>query len=195
MTLQLAFAAVLALCPGGYGISSQDTAPEDPRAKAAEAKIRRIRHLLDIELETRAFPKDMRLADFLTAVAKLLPKGKNLTLRIDQEAFGKNYATLAEGPVRFLSFPPKHMRLGTMLHLVGAKAGFPVDFLIEPNGIVFTTPDRALFSLTYDVRDILDKWDTVRAGLKRTGGNREEAAKLLGAKIESGEKDKETQKP
>ncbi|GEM_PF-6409739 len=138
--------------------SAQQT-PE-PEKKRDEA-IQRIQKLMfDQQIETNHFAEPMPLAKFLDALERQLPGDKKILVRIDQEAFGDNYAELAATPI-VLPQNTKQMNLAWVLNSARTRIKIKHDYRIDAGGYIFTTPERALYTAAYDIRDILAKPETV----------------------------------
>src|SRR5215510_13607622 len=68
-----------------------------------DAPLARIQKLLDeIQIETKGLQAKTPLAKFLAAIEAYLPKEKKITLRIDKEAFGADFARIADAEVRLI---------------------------------------------------------------------------------------------
>jgi hypothetical protein len=138
--------------------------PTKVQTMTAEEKIRDIQKCLSATIETAKLQEKMPLEQFLQALAAQVPADKKLLLRIEKEAFGKEYADLAKSEIQFGPFP-KRMRLGTALRLMLGRLEPPMGaYRIEPEGIVITTLERSSFTATYDVHDLLDRWEARRDG-------------------------------
>src|SRR5262245_21206263 len=138
------------------------TAPTQPvpmtePAKQQDEAVRTIQHLLDQQLvETKDFRKELPLAQFLAALEQHLPNEKKLSLRIDKDAFGKKAAEVAATPMR-LPASPARTSLRTVLGLALAKIKTRADYRIGTGEVAITTPERALYTATYDIRDLIEK--------------------------------------
>jgi len=125
-------------------------------AKELEA-IERIHRLLDEDLiETKDLPKEMPLAKLLDLLAKKLPKEKKIALRIDKDAFGDRAAEVSATTVALAPLPKK-TRLRRILELALAKTKVKSDYGIGSGEVAITTPQRSLYTGSYDVRDVLAK--------------------------------------
>jgi hypothetical protein len=124
--------------------------------KTAEAKTAAIRALLDETLiETKPFQEDMPLSQFLQALEKQFAKGKRIPLQLDEKAFGKNFPEVAKTPIRLPPFP-RRMTLSTALRIAlnKVRAKTEAEYRIYPDHFAITTPERALYAVVYDVRDL-----------------------------------------
>src|SRR5207248_332797 len=131
--------------------------PTTEPAKKQDEAIQTIQRLLDEQLvEAKHFAKEMPLAQFLAALENHLPKEKKLSLRIDKDAFGKKSAEVAATPMRLPASPAK-TSLRTVLGLAVKKIKTRADYRIGPREVVLTTPQRALYTTTYDIRDLIEK--------------------------------------
>ena len=142
--------------PARKQTTSTQTAPATEPAKQQDKAIQAIQQLLDEPLvEGRLFQKELPLAEFLAALEKHLPKDKKLSLRIDEDAFGKQSAEVAATPIRLP--PSTKMSLRRVLGLTLAKIKTKADYRIGPREVILTTPQRALYTATYDIRDLIEK--------------------------------------
>jgi hypothetical protein len=124
------------------------------------AAIEKIQRLLDeVIVETEDLPKEMPLAKLLAVLEKKLPKEKRLTFQIDKEAFGNKAAEVTATPV-VLALPRK-VPLRTIVESALAKIKIKCDYRIGPGEIAITTPQRSLYTVSYDLRDILAKPETL----------------------------------
>ncbi|MBI1914254.1 MAG: hypothetical protein HYS12_05890 [Planctomycetes bacterium] len=137
--------------------TSTQTAPTAEPAKKQDEAVQTIQRLLDEQLvETKHFQKELPLAQFLAALEKHLPKEKKLSLRIDKDAFGNKAAEVAATPMRLPASPAK-TSLRTVLGLAVKKIKTRADYRLGPEEVVLTTPQRALYTATYDIRDLIEK--------------------------------------
>jgi hypothetical protein len=123
-----------------------------------EKTIARIQNLLDeIEIETKDFKDKMPLAKLFATLEAKLPKDKKLTLHIDKDAFGADFAKVSTSEVQLV-----HGRRNekTSLHSALARAlrllpkGVEADYGFRADGIVLTRPNLATHRMVYDIRDI-----------------------------------------
>jgi hypothetical protein len=126
--------------------------------KHAEA-IRRTQRLLDERLvDTEDFQADMPLEKFLQALEKQLPRFKKMALGIDPEAFGERRAEVAATPIRLPAFPRK-VTLRQVMEVVATATKIQTDYRLETWEAVITTPQRALYTVSHDIRELLAKPD------------------------------------
>jgi hypothetical protein len=146
--------AALLLWLGAATVVSAQMPPAPSREE--QTKIAAVEKLLgEIQVKTEAFQKAVPLAHFLHALEKQLPK--RISLHLDAEAFGKDFIALASTPVRLPPFP-KRMSLFTVLRIALSKIeNTPVDYRIGPAEFAITTPQKALYTHTYDIRDLLER--------------------------------------
>jgi hypothetical protein len=114
-------------------------------------------------IKTSDFQQDMPLADFLAALQQLMPAEQRWKFGLDAEAFGKQLPALARTPVGHLPQVPRQLSPQAALENVLKQLSTPVDLRFGPNEVILTTPPRALFSRTYTVGDILQKWANLHA--------------------------------
>ncbi len=135
---------------------------DEPAGKPDEA-IQAIQKLLDEELiESRHFQEEMPLSRFLTALEKQLPKERKLSLRIDETAFGNKAAEVAATPVRLPRSPAKRS-LRSALEAAIAKVKVRADYRITAGEVALTTPQRALYTVSYDIRPLVERPTLVAA--------------------------------
>src|SRR5262245_53939531 len=85
-------------------IATADEKPFDT-GFMTEEKIAQIQKLLsETSLDSKDFPKEMPLAEFLATVESRLPKGEKISLRLDEKALGKDFPRIAEAGVRLPTF-------------------------------------------------------------------------------------------
>lgn len=138
----------------GRGVLPAQAAKE-PSAEEEKA-IRRTRELLS---EGRASFKavDVPFGKLLETLARDQPEGKKLAFRIEADAFGKDLARVSDAPIRLPVM--KNVSLGTVLRLAMKQVPIPLDYRLGVNEFIITTPARALYSVTYDVRDVVADLD------------------------------------
>ena len=140
-------ALLISLSPG------QAQTAEDRKQDEA---IQRVHEALEHVIETKPFMEPMPLAKFLDALSKHVSSDLKITFRIDKDAFGEGSAEVAATTVKLPPYPKK-MHLVTLLKLVMAQASNDLDYRIGPSEFVITTPERALYTATYDIADLLKK--------------------------------------
>src|SRR6266542_4120212 len=144
--------------------------PPPPPSKEDQAKIASLQRLLtEIEPDRKAFQKRLPVAHFLHLLEKQLPKDKRISLRLDAEAFGKDFNRVAALPIQL---QPAPRRLSAILHQVCSyirSYGIPADYRIWPTHFAITTPEKARYTHIYDVRDLLDR-SLLLELLERNGG-------------------------
>jgi hypothetical protein len=124
--------------------------------KRRDEAVQHVHQAFDQVIETQPFMETMPLAKFLGALERRLAPDKKLTLRIDKNAFGDNFVEVAATPIKFPPYP-KRMHLWTVLKLAMAQIEGDLDYRIDRAGFVITTPERALYTAIYDIRDLLSK--------------------------------------
>jgi tetratricopeptide (TPR) repeat protein len=139
--------------------------PAKVSGRSPEERIRAIQKSLSREIDRTGLKEEMPLERFLQVLSAYLPEKKQ-TFRLDKEAFGKDFVELAKARVELPEFP-KRLSLHTALGILLSSCSPLATYRIEPDGIVITTPERSFFTLTYDVRDILDNWDAITVGARQ----------------------------
>jgi hypothetical protein len=146
------FVAVLVVAPVGTAFA-QDK-PAKPATKEEQA-IARVRAVLGNRITTKGLDEEMPLAKLLAALEAKLPEGKKITLRIDEEGFGKQYAKIAAFPIVVPIVTNVSLR-AVLRKVLNQVAGVEeVDFGIRPSGVVITRPRLAAHKVVYDVRDVV----------------------------------------
>ena len=125
-------------------------AKPDPKV---EANVARVEKILSATVDTKDIPNDLPLTEFLKALEAKLPKDAKLTLCVDAEAFGKDAAKIQA--TRIKPSRAVGISLQTILRQAMAKAG-DLEYGIQPDGVVVTTPQRAVVTMGYDVREIVE---------------------------------------
>jgi hypothetical protein len=182
-TLKLFLPAIVlvALCSR---VSAQGQ-PGDESEEQIRKKMARIQAVLCRPIKTDAFQEELPLQKFLELLAKQLPKERRVVFRLDAPAFAEECPDVAKTPVVLPPFP-KRMQVATALRVALSKMNppVPVDYGIGTDELLITTPERApRFSLTYDISEILSKWDSLRMNLPTDGDPVWQAAwQALGSK-------------
>src|SRR5262249_267351 len=124
-------------------------------AKKQDEDIQKTRALVgELKIDSAPFQKEMPLAKFLADLQAQLPKEKRLSLRIDKEAFGTDGDSVSETPVALAPSPQK-WPLGLALASALRKSKIRLDYRVGSGEVVVTTPQRALYTTVYDVRDLI----------------------------------------
>jgi hypothetical protein len=170
------FFALLTVTAVGTAAAGEKT--DGLRTKDQEVILRVQKALEDTVVDTKDFAGETTLAKVLAALeAKLpagpearLPAGNKITIRIDEEAFGKQFPQLRDAP---LDLPVmKNVSLLTVLRKVLAKAGKveEVDYGIRPTGVIITRPRLAAHTMAYDVRHLVPQTPLLVSQLQRARG-------------------------
>lgn len=162
--LRLSWMAAVLLVLAARPVRSQ---PSEP------ANIRSTQAVLGEKIEAAGLQQDMPLSKFLTALEKLLPANKKVTIRLDDKAFGDKLAEIAATPVRMPPFPKK-MSVAVALRLAMSKAETEMTYRIGAGTIVLTSRTM-LFTDTYDIADLVAKPHLWRGAWPFPGGDRSEA--------------------
>src|SRR5262249_39766878 len=125
------------------------------RAQTDQA-IQRVHEALEQVIETKPLMEPMPLSKFLDALSKHLSSDLKITFRIDKDAFGEDFAEVAAKTVKLPPYPKK-IHLVTLVKLAMAQASNDLDYRIGPSEFVITTPERALYTATYEIGDLLKK--------------------------------------
>src|SRR5438445_6848 len=93
--------AMLALVALGPGCNAAAEDQSTASATKAQEKIAQTQKLLaDTIVDTRSFPDVMTLAQFLAAMQGKSPEDKKISIKIDQEAFGKQLEQVAGASIK-----------------------------------------------------------------------------------------------
>jgi hypothetical protein len=133
---------------------AQETTEPDKKQQEAIQKIQRL--LDDAIVETKPFQEAMPLSQFLTQLEKQLPADRQVKLRIDREPLGDKFKEIAATPIELPS-SPKRMSLRRALELALTKIKTKTDYRIGNGEVAITTPDRALYTAGYDIRNLVEK--------------------------------------
>ncbi|MCI0684084.1 MAG: hypothetical protein L0Y71_18400 [Gemmataceae bacterium] len=169
-------AAALAVLVSAQGqLRSQGSGQHNGHAEAS----RNVQHVLNRQvIENKHFDETMPLSKFLAALESQIGKTK-IALRIDKEAFGERYEEVAATPVSLPPYP-KQMHFSMALRIAQSKLKFKHDVRYTPTALLITTPERALYSASYDIRAVLEKpeamsfypaWDDFRDTARRRQGD------------------------
>ncbi len=122
-----------------------------------EESLRRTEKQLDEPaVESALFQMEMPLEKFLAALDKHLAKQNKVTLRLDEEALGDKLAGVAATAMVLPPFPVK-VSPRRVLQTIIAKCRTRLDYRLEPGTAILTTPQRALSTVVYDIRDLVEK--------------------------------------
>ncbi len=142
----------------------------DPLIKTEE-KIFQIQRFLESSVDTRDFPEEMSFVKFLAAMEGKVPDDKKVSLKIDEEAFGKQLPQVAGATIRPLHV--KNVSFETVLRKALAQVStlVDVDYGIRPTGVIITRPPLAAHSMVYDVRDLVKQMPMLLPNVKRHSGD------------------------
>lgn len=119
------------------------------------AKIAEIEKCLQQSIETKHFQNPMPLNKFLAKLEELLPKDKKVSLRIDENAFGKTATKVRETPVVLGEFPHK-MSLMTALRFAMSQIpldNLDVDYRLFPTHFAITTRQHSAYAAVHEIGD------------------------------------------
>jgi hypothetical protein len=137
---------------GSVAIASGQEKRADLRTKDQEAIAQIQKLLFDTLIDIEGFPEELPLAKFLAALEAKFPKGKKVSLRIDEEAFGDQLPQVAGAMVRIR--PMKDVGVVTVLRRALSQVEkIELDYGIRPTGVLITRPRLAAHLMIYDVRD------------------------------------------
>jgi hypothetical protein len=106
---------------------------------------------------TKEFQEKIPFSKFLQMLEKEIAKETPFSIHLDREAFGKDADKMLTAEVNLPPVPAR-MVFNTALRLALAQAyvkGQEIEFTARPNTLVITTRDRSLYTVAYDVRDLL----------------------------------------
>lgn len=140
--------------------STQAQNPPEPD-KARDEAIQWIqRFLVAQQINTKVFAEPMPFSRFLDVLMQQLPDDKTISFRIDRQGFADKYAELAATSI-VLPQSTNPMSLNSVLQAASKQIKIKHDYRLGAAQYVFTTPERALYTAAYDIRDILAKPETV----------------------------------
>jgi hypothetical protein len=144
--------ALFALGNTALAVQDRPARPEQDEEKVAQIQKR----LGEPVPNTEGLQGKMSLSNFLTALEGKLPDGKKCLFQIDREAFGKDFPQVDGATVDLPVM--KNALLAIVLRRALAQVPVPeIDFGIRPGGVVITSPQRAAYPRTYDVRLLLPR--------------------------------------
>src|SRR5262249_37793029 len=107
-------------------------AQEKPGSKEEkeQAELARLQKLVsETQVDASKLDKEMPLIKFLAAVEELLPKDRKVSLRLDKTALGKDYAKVADAPIRGADLKAP---LSTLLRKALSQSPVEVAYAIRP---------------------------------------------------------------
>jgi len=132
------------------GVAQDKSTDPEIAAQQRRAQIQKI--LTDTVIDTKDLRGEMPLAKFLVALEAKMPEGNKISLRIDEEAFGKWRSELASASV--MCPLQEKVSVATVLRRVLSQVSkvAEVDYAFRPAGVVLTQPRLAAHEVVYDVR-------------------------------------------
>ncbi len=113
-----------------------------------------IQQLLEETLiDSKDLQKEMSLTKLLATLETKAPKGKKLSLRVDEEAFGERLPGIAGATIKLPAL--KNVSLATVLRIVLDQVPEEADYAVRPTGVVLTRPRLASHQVIYDARDLV----------------------------------------
>jgi hypothetical protein len=144
--------------------TAQDQGPDLER-KTGE-RIVQVQKLLTKDIIAfKDFPDDMPFVKFLAAFESQLPEESKVWVRVDEEAFGKDWPTIAETRIRFAAC---NATIRTALRKVISQVPVEMDIAVRPAGIVLTRPQLTAHRMAYDVRDLVEQMPRLLPQLKKS---------------------------
>jgi hypothetical protein len=151
-----AVAVVFTLIAVGFpGLAAQDKARQS--GNKDQQRIAEIQKVIgDTLIELKEPLENVTLAQFLAALEAQLPKDKKITVRIDEEAFGKDLPRIAGARLKLVP-RLKNVSFSTILGMSLRKLWMveELDYAIRPSGVVVTRPRLAAHSAIYSVGDVV----------------------------------------
>jgi len=147
---------------GGFTLlcaSVATSASAQPRdlPKTTEQLIVEARGRLNGLVETKGFEDKIPFAKFLQKLQGEISKDKPLAIEFDRAAFGKDADKMLKTEVS-LPMHPSRMNCSVALRLALSQVPFEkhlIEFSARPGTLVITTRDRAMFTMTYEIGDLL----------------------------------------
>jgi hypothetical protein len=144
--------AALLLLGGTAGAQPPKQAPKKMEELLGEARGR-----MSGVFHTNVFQEKMPFSKFLQLLEKEIAKEKPFSIHFDREAFGNDADKMLNAEVNLPPVPAR-MVFNTALRLALAQAhikGQEIEFTARPDTLVITTRDRSLFTVTYEIGDLL----------------------------------------
>jgi hypothetical protein len=138
--------------------TAQDLTSLDKKQQVAFQKVSDL--LEEQRIDTAPFQQGMSVAKFLALVEKQLPADKKVAIRLDRDAFGDKFAEVAATKITM----PKSSRkitLRSVLDRARSQVKAKTDYRLDGAEIIITTPDRALFTLHHEIRDIVSRPEAI----------------------------------
>jgi hypothetical protein len=163
-------ALLLALTVANIASAQPAGDSEKERRKAIEAMHRRANELVVI---TEIVGKDLDeipFAKLLDGLNKALSGKGKFAIRLDRVAFGKEADKILQAKITIPPVPTR-MTVHTALRLALAQVapdGFDIEFTAAHGELVITTRERAFYSATYDIRDLLPHTEYLHHTIKET---------------------------
>jgi hypothetical protein len=127
--------------------------------------IQRLERLIDEGLvNPKQFQEAMPLAEFLEAVQQQLTKDERIVLQIDKAAFGADFDEVAKTPMALKAITSR-WSLRRVLETAIARIKPKADYRLGPEGIVITTPQKAFYTVVYEIRDLVERSGFLRSPL------------------------------
>ncbi len=155
--------------------SSAGAQPPSQSPKKIEHLIAEAHQRMGQRVETKNFHEKMLFAKFLRLLEKELSKDTKFSIHFEREAFGKDVDRILSEEIALPEFPARmNAFIALRLALAQTHAGkHLIEFTARPGTLVITTRDRALFTVTYEIGDLLKHTsyldETIRNG-KLLGG-------------------------
>jgi hypothetical protein len=145
---------VLVVVVGPVAAAKAQDKPAKP-APTAEENFRRVQSLLGAPISKIKFPKDeMPLEQYLAVLESRLPEEKNISIRIDKEGLGADFAKVANATIKCLDMRNKSVRT-IMLRAMRQVSDVEIDYAIRLSGIVITRPQLTADRMVYDIREVV----------------------------------------
>jgi hypothetical protein len=129
----------------------------DAAKKLEELKVDSYRRMTQ-PVSTKDYQEKLPFAMFLQSLSKQLSDDKKFTVRLDREAFGKDADRMLNEMVLLPPVPVK-MVANTALRIALSQTPRHHDYEIEfgggPDELIITTRDRSLYTVTYDIGNLL----------------------------------------
>lgn len=158
-------AALCALVAAGVLCAQEKPVSKEEKEQAELLRLQKL--VSDVQVDVSKLDREMPLSKFLAAVEELMPKDKKTSFRLDKTGLGKDYAKVADAPVRVSL---AKVSLPRLLSKALSQSPVEVAYAIRPSGVVVTRPRLAVYTLAYRIDDLLGRLPALAPDLERWRG-------------------------
>jgi hypothetical protein len=145
----VAICSLLAFCASASAQPANSTTKEVDQATLRQ---------LHGHIPTKPFHEKMAFAKFLALLGSEASREKPLSIRLDREAFGRDADGILNKEVSLPEFPHRmslHMALRLALSRGGVSDDYEIEYIARAGTILITTRDRSMYSVTYEIGELL----------------------------------------